>query len=295
MHRPYAIIEAPSTLGLRAKGVEQLPDRLLGHGLAERLAARRAVRLKQPPQVDIRDPETRILNANAIADWSVTLADAVEDVLTSGEFPIILGGDCSILLGPMLALRRRGRYGLMFIDGHADFFQPDAEPEGEAASMDLALALGYGPDLLVNLDGLRPLVNPADAVALAFRDTEDQIEYGSQPLPTQLMAFDLPTLRRTGVAEAVDEAMTRLAGAELEGFFLHVDADCLDDKIMPAVDYRIPGGLSWDELETILQAALASGKAVGLEVTIYNPTLDPDGTAGREFTNCLVRALVPYA
>src|SRR5262245_18287497 len=39
----------------------------------------------------------------------------------------------------MLALRRRGRYGLFFIDGNADFFQPEAEPNGEGASMDLAL------------------------------------------------------------------------------------------------------------------------------------------------------------
>jgi arginase len=32
-----------------------------------------------------------------------------------------IGGDYSILPGSMLALRRRGRYGLLFIDGHADF------------------------------------------------------------------------------------------------------------------------------------------------------------------------------
>jgi arginase len=29
--------------------------------------------------------------------------------------------DCSILLGCLLALKRRGRYWLLFLDGHADF------------------------------------------------------------------------------------------------------------------------------------------------------------------------------
>src|SRR5688572_28635528 len=104
--RPYAVIEAPSTLGLRTEGVERLAERLLSHGLAERLGARRAARLEPPRRTGERDAETRILNAQAIADWSPKLADTVEAVLAAGEFPLILGGDCSILLGPMLALRR---------------------------------------------------------------------------------------------------------------------------------------------------------------------------------------------
>jgi arginase len=70
-----------------------------------------------------------------------------------------------------------------------------------------------------------------------------------------------------------------------------VDADCLDDAIMPAVDFRVAGGLSWDELETVLRIALASGKAIGLEVAIYNPRLDKDGSAGRGLTDVLGAAL----
>jgi arginase len=37
------------------------------------------------------------------------LADAIGRVLDAGDFPLVLGGDCSILLGAMLALKRRGR------------------------------------------------------------------------------------------------------------------------------------------------------------------------------------------
>lgn len=135
---PYAILEAPSTLGLATAGVERLPDQLLDLGLAERIQARHAERLAVPAKEPTPDPETGILNARAIAAWSPKLADAVEAVLAAGEFPVVLGGDCTIVLGSMLAFRRRGRYGLFFIDGNADFFQPEAEPNGEGASMDLA-------------------------------------------------------------------------------------------------------------------------------------------------------------
>ena len=289
--RRYAIIEAPSTLGLAADGVEGLPERLLEMGLAERIGARRARRLAVPPKNPMPDSATGTLNAPAIAAWSPRLADAVEEVLDAGEFPVVLGGDCTILLGPMLALRRRGRYGLLFVDGHADFFQPEAEPNSEGASMDLAFATGYGPSQLADLEGRRPLVRAEDSVAFAFRDHEDQAKFGSQPLPAELRSWDLRAVRHLGIEAATRAAVDHLTRKGLHGFFIHVDADCLDDAIMPAVDFRMPGGLSWDELTAVLRIALASGKAVGLEVTIYNPLLDEDGSAGRGLTDVLISAL----
>lgn len=288
---PYAIIEAPSTLGLATDGVERLPEQLLKLGLAERIGARRAGRLVVPSKDPVPDPETGILNACAIAAWSPKLADAMEAMFVAGEFPVVLGGDCTILLGSMLALRRRGRYGLLFIDGHADFFQPAAEPNGEGASMDLAFVTGYGPALLADIEGRGPLVRPEDVVAFGYRDHQDQSEYGSQPLPEKLKVLDLPAVRARGIEAAAREAADHLTRAELDGFFMHLDADCLDDAIMPAVDFRVPGGLSWDELATVLRVGLASGKAVGLEITIYNPNLDKDGRAGHGLADMLVAAL----
>lgn len=291
LFRPYAIIEAPSILGLKPTGVDQLPERLLNYGLVERIRARHAGRVPTPEYRFERDPETLTLNANAIAAWSPQLADAVESVLDAGEFPVILGGDCSILLGPTLALKRRGRYGLLFIDGHADFYQPEADPHGEAASMDLAFATGHGPELLTNLEGRGPLVRDDDVVAFGFRDTEEQAAYGSQPLPANLRAFDLATVRKLGVERAATAAVEHLTREDLDGFFIHVDADSLSDDIMPAVEYRIPDGLSWDELRRTLQIAMGSGRAVGFEITIYDPSLDKDGSSGRGLVDTISAAL----
>ncbi len=290
----YAIIEAPSILGLKPTGVDRLPTVLLQHGLADQLHARRASRVVPTAAYDTRrDPQTLTLNARGIAEYSVQLADAVTDVVERDEFPILLGGDCSILLGSTLALRRRGRYGLLFIDGHADFYQPEANPNGEAASMDLAFATGRGPELLTNLEGLRPLVRDEDVVAFGFRDAQEQHQYGSQPLPPTVLALDLQEVRRLGVKQAAQRAVDHLTAADrpTHGFFIHLDADVVSDALMPAVDYRTPDGLSWDELRTVLETALASGRAVGIEITIYNPSLDQDGSSGRELARTLVQAL----
>jgi arginase len=291
--RRFTIVEAPSNLGLKPTGVETLPDALLANGLAEQLNAGRAARVEAPPYRADRDPVTLTLNDRAIHHYSIRLADAIGSVLDDGEFPVVLGGDCSILLGSMLALRRRGRYGLLFIDGHADFYQPEVDPNGEAASMDLAFASGRGPAILTDIEGRRPLVRDEDAVVFAFRDAEEQARFGSQALPLEILAFDLARVREHGVETSAREAvrhLTREHGAG-GGFWIHLDADVLDDAIMPAVDYRLPGGLSWAELATVLKIAMDSERAVGIEVTIYNPKLDPDGASGKGLTATLVKAL----
>ncbi|OKK03687.1 arginase [Streptomyces sp. CB03234] len=286
------IIEAPSVLGLRPSGVQGLPTALLDAGLAGRLGdAVPTVRVDPPAYDPRRDAATGIRNPDGIARYAVDLADAVGDALDSGRFPVVLGGDCTVLLGTLLALRRRGRPGLLFLDGHTDFYQPSAEPAGEAASMELALATGRGPRLLTDLEGRGPLLRDEDVVALGFRDAEESAEAGMQPLPPELYAMDLDAVRATGAAAAARRAVDRLTGGDSDGFWVHLDADVLDDAVMPAVDYRIPGGLTWQELETVLRTALADERARGLDVTIFNPRLDPDGRIAARLTECLARSL----
>jgi arginase len=96
-----------------------------------------------------------------------------------------------------------------------------------------------------------------------------------------------------GLSRAIESAVEHVTRPNLDGFFIHLDADSLNDTIMPAVDYRLDGGFSWDEMTDLLQAALSSERAVGMELTIYNPALDEDGTAGRALTNVLVAVLGP--
>lgn len=288
----FAIVEAPSVLGLFPRGVERLPEALGAAGLAQLIGARHAATVRPPPYDPRRDPETGSLNPTSLQDYSRDLADVTGDVLDGGEIPVVLGGDCSILLGNLLALRRRGRYGLLFIDGHADFYQPEAEPNGEAASMDLALATGRGPAALTDLEGLAPLVLDEDVVQFGRRDADEALEAGSQRIEdTGIEVIDLAAVRERGISRSARDAVAHLVRPEIDGFWVHVDCDALDDAVMPAVDYRLPGGLHWEELEAVVGLALGSGKVVGVEVTIFNPLLDTDGSIARALVTCLGRAL----
>jgi arginase len=288
-----SIIDAPSDLGLRRTGVHRLPDALRDAGLYEGLPdVRYAGRVAVPPYVPLRDATTGVFNPEGIRAFSHALAERVEFTLGLGRFPIVLGGDCSILLGPALALRRCGRFGLFFIDGHADFYSPESEPSGEVASMDLAVVTGREPSVLSDLDGKRPLVREEDVVVFGFRDGDSALEHGSPDVRTTAMRLlELEEVRAVGAAAAARTSVSELEAHGVEGFWIHLDADVLHDAVMPAVDYRMPDGLRPDELSAGLSVVLASPLAVGMDVTIYNPTFDDaERSAARVLTECITRA-----
>jgi arginase len=291
---PVVVVDAPSNLGLsppeagREPGVRGLAAALRGRGIVTRLGAEDGGGLVSPPYSPEIESATGTRNGEAIRAFALELAGRVADVVGSGRFPLVLGGDCSILIGPMLALRRMGRFGLVFVDGHLDFRHPgNAASLGAVAGEDLALVTGRGPGRLTNIDGLGPLVRDEDVLALGER--EDYPEWRDIH-NTGITVWDLQKLRGLGFAEAGGKAVEKLQMEGVEGFWIHLDADVLDDELMPAVDSRQPGGLGYGELVQLLGVLLRSGLAVGMEITIFDPELDPAGEIAEAFTAAVVEA-----
>ena len=292
--REYSVIDAPSILGLRPTGVELLPKALRAAGLLERLNAEYGgIVAPSSPYNHSRDEETKLLNAEAIKKYSLKLAEVVKRQLHKNKFPIVIGGDCSILIGNLLALRRLGRYGLFFIDGHSDFYLPEESLTGEVADMDLAIVSGHGPEILSNLDHLKPLVKEQDIVVFGYRDSAQSAQYGCQDIKktTMINAVELVDVEKLGLKNTASLGIRTLLKNELSGFWIHLDADVLDDSIMPAVDYRLPDGITFSEFSNLLKLLLLSKKAVGISITIFNPTLDKDGSITRNFVSSIVEGL----
>src|SRR5688500_8315225 len=112
--RRVAVLDAPTDLGLKPSGVDGLAATLRGTGLVEQLGATYAGEVPAVRYDAARDPETKLLNSAGIRDHATRLADAIGSLLDQGIFPLVLGGDDSILIGCALANRRRGRRGLIF-------------------------------------------------------------------------------------------------------------------------------------------------------------------------------------
>lgn len=277
------LIAAPTNLGLRppepgaVPGTAKAPEALREAGLFERMArlgARDAgVVLAGRYRAEVR-PGDVLRNQAAILDHAHRLADRVTASLDDSRAPLVVGGDCSLVLGPALALRRRGRFGLVYLDGHGDFRHPGHdEPATTLGGEALAAVTGRHADVVSDLDGLGPLVRGDDAVQVGCRHDEIDLEELRSSLGGVIPAVEV----RHRAEDAARRVLEVVARAGVDGFWIHVDVDVLDPGWMPAVDSPDPGGLDPDEIVALL-AALAP-RAVGADVAIFDPDLDPDGAA----------------
>ena len=281
--RVIGLIAAPSNLGLRppepgsVPGTAKAPEALREAGLHHRLIADGATDCGVVLPGRYRDDWVagagRLRNQDAIVEHCRRLADRLGGVLDEGIAPLVLGGDCGILIGAGLALRRRGRYALVHIDGHTDFRHPgNSAACASLAGEDLAAAVGRHWPAIADLDGLGPYFRPEHTVQVGCREDDDAL------VETRGLLRAVVTARQVAEdgAELVAATLAELMMTErLDGYWLHLDVDVLDPSIMPAVDSPDPDGLSASGLVELL-CALAPG-ATGAEVTVFDPDLDPTG------------------
>ncbi|MFF4877730.1 arginase family protein [Micromonospora sp. NPDC000668] len=301
MMRRIAVLDAPTNLGLRPPtstsipGCGKAPGALRDHDLLARLRARDAGCLT-PPRYDPGDwrPGDGVCHAREIADYSMALAERIGSIIDRGEFPVVLGGDCSVLLGSALAMHRLGeavggRIGLVFVDGHSDFRHPgNASYVGAAAGEDLALVTGRGQADLAALEGRRPYFRDIDVVVLGIRA---QDEYRLDLQAAGIITRPVPALRAEGAARTAQWAHEQLA--DCAGYWVHIDVDVLDPAVMPAVDAPDPGGIAFAELEILLAGLVDTPHCLGVELTVFDPDYDPDGSYAAEIVNTVVAGLAP--
>jgi arginase len=296
--RRLVVIDAPSNLGLRppaegtVPGCYKLAGALREQRLVQRLGAYEGG-VVVPPRYDRggwREGDG-VFNAAAIAAYTRKLADRIEHHVRAGDFPVVLGGDCSIQLGASLALRRIGRYGLVAIDASADFRHPgNSERVGAAGGEELALATGRGQEDLTDLEGLRPYLKEEDIRILGIRDyDEDRAELSE----LKIANASVGELREVGPEDLARATLQSLEAPATEGFWVHLDADVLDPSVMPAVDSPDPDGLLPDELASVLGTLVRSERCVGFNLTIYDPDLDPDGSCAALLADLLHRSFAP--
>ncbi|GIE27466.1 hypothetical protein Ait01nite_005110 [Actinoplanes italicus] len=299
--RRIAVLDAPSNLGLRpptatsVPGCAKAPGALRDQGLLARLGARDAGCLT-PPRYDPGDwrPGDGVAHAAEISAYSRALADRIGAIIDGGEFPVVLGGDCSILIGSGIAMHRLGdavggRIGLVFVDGHSDFRHPgNASYVGAAAGEDLALVTGRGQADLAAIESRRPYFRDIDVVVLGIRA---QDEYRLDLQAAGIVTRPVPALRAEGAARSAQWARDQLV--DCAGYWVHVDVDVLDPAVMPAVDAPDPGGIAFPELELLLSGLVESPHCLGVEITVFDPDYDPDGRYAAEITSAVVSGLSP--
>jgi arginase len=290
------IIGAPFNSDGSTGGVARLPQALRDQGLVPRLRAAGAT-VDDTGDVPVdgpdprRDPVSGIIAIETVAQVFGGVRRRVGEALRAGRFPLVLGGECSVVLGALAGLRDvHGTSGLLFVDGHEDTWSPFASLTGEVSDMELGLALGRTKAALpaAMADEL-PLVTAEAVVLLGPRDRQELAEAGIASVRGELRFCDDAQLA-ADPSGAVAEAARHLG--EVAGtWWLHIDLDVLSTAALSSVDYLQPGGIDWTHLEQLTAAALAAPGVTGMDVTIYNPDLDPESEGSRRIVEYLATAV----
>jgi arginase len=289
------IFEFPSNLGLKKTefdiepGVKWLPQWLRKNQFHKLINPEQIFTLHAPDYSLDLEEESGVLNADKIKMYAIEQAEFLSKHIRKDNFQIIIGGDCSILIGNALALRQKGDFGLFFLDGHTDYVLPEISQTRQAAAMELAIVTGYGHEKLTNILNLKPYFKEKNVWCVGNREYDPKVV--NEILASDINYFDLNTLRKTGIENCTLQFLEMVDEKELDGFFIHLDVDVLNDNIMPAVDSREKDGLNYNEFTNLLSKLLSSPKAIGIEITILDPNLDKERQFTMEFVSNFVNVI----
>ncbi|MEP7372039.1 MAG: arginase family protein [Chitinophagaceae bacterium] len=295
--KEIVLIEAPTNLGLREPapgiepGVKFLPAALDKEGFGQSIGVKERVRVEPPPYSMQLDEASKVRNADAIAGYSKELAIAIKGVIEKNKIPLVIGGDCSVMIGAGVALKQKGSFGLFHLDGHTDYMGPEHSETGGAAGMGLAIVAGRGHDKLINIEGLKPYIAEGNIFCVGNREYDPG--YVQLSLDSNMYYFDLESIHKNGAAAIAGKFLQHVDEKRLDGFWIHFDVDVLNDDVMPCVDSRTIDGLWYDELKDMLKPLLASSYFTGMEITILDPTLDNEGKYIKQLVHEMVELFKP--
>jgi arginase len=293
VRQPHLVL-APCNLGLRPlspghePGTWRAPEALLAAGLGQAVHPAAQSALPRPAYDFEPQPGTRWRNGHGIRAFNEALADEVAAVLANGRLPLVVGGDCSILLGCLAAARRSGEVALIHIDGHSDLRNPanhdfDADL-GAAAGADLALAIGLGESLLTDWGQQGPLVRDTYVIQIGEREARDPGWSWGDIARTAITRLEIFDVLDRGITHALTQAR---AVTRTLPYWVHVDIDVVDQVFLPAVDSPGSPGLDFEQLAGLLRPLVAGPQCQGCDLTIFDPELDPAGTYARRIVAML--------
>jgi len=286
-----ALLGAPTSAAAMSAGHEVAPEALRAAGLVERLTSigySVADLGDDPKQLYEPDEESpRARNIPRVIAALEALKPRVEQAVKSGALPLILSGDCSVVLATIAGVRRYFRHvGLVYMDRDADLATPATTSTGCVDGMVISHVVGRGAAELVRFWSEPPLVREPDVALFGTARIEPAEEEVLNRTP--LRKYLASDVRRMGAAAAAQAAIDRI---HVDGheFVLHFDVDVIAN--FAATNYSGADGLGLDEVREALDVFAAKKHLAAIDVSAYNPAKDPDGSGAKLLIDLLAGVL----
>lgn len=234
-----------------------------------------------PPLRPAPCPNPAVHSLPETVGWTEALADRVDDALSQGGLPVIMGGDHSLALGSVAGASafaaRAGRpLFLLWLDAHSDFHTPLTTTSGNLHGTPVAYIAGRD-----GFDAFPPFPAPLPPqnICLYGIRSVDPAEHAAL-LTHEIAVTDMRALDERGIVAPLREF---LATVQAAGGMLHVslDVDFMDPSIAPAVGTTVPGGTTFREAHLVMELLHESGLVTSLDLVELNPFLDERGKTAR--------------
>lgn len=284
----------PMDLGQSRRGVDMGPSAIRYAGLSDRLRALDYLpidsgNLVVPQAEQAYEQYDSHANARYLPQVASICRDAYEQItgaLQPGERAIFLGGDHTISIGTVAAVRQRGRVGVLWVDAHADMNTPETSPSGNIHGMSVAALLGDGPAALSEISGHRPALVAEDVAMIGLRNLD--LAERQRVARSGMRTFTMRDIDERGLYTVAQEL---LAGfAHCDTLHISLDLDSCDPTFAPGVGTPVPGGLSYREAHLLMEILADTGRALTVDVVEVNPMLD-DGNRTAKLAVDLVASL----
>jgi arginase len=230
---------------------------------------------------DVAFPNPVIHHLAETVGWTEVLQMRVDDALSEGGMPIIMGGDHSLALGSVAGAAayadRAGRpLFLLWLDAHSDFHTLATTTSGNLHGTPLAYIAGRdGFDALPEF----PAPVPADRICLFGIRSVDAAEHAAL-LRHDIAINDMRVLDEQGIVAPLRAFLNHVRA---NGGMLHVslDVDFMDPTVAPAVGTTVPGGTTLREAHLVMEVLHESGLVTSLDLVELNPFLDERGRTAR--------------
>ncbi len=294
------IIEMPLDFGGRRHGSDMGPSAIRLAGITDKIEslghsvitdrARREIEAQEYADVG-SNPKAKYLEPIVAACTS--LAADVETAAVKGEFPLILGGDHSIVLGTLAGLHaayspKKLRLGVLYVDAHGDFNTADSSPTGNIHGECLAASAGYGLPELVNLYSEGPKLDPRNICYVGIRD----LDAGEKKLMKEagVTVFTVSDIDRQGFPDVVKKVKLFFK-TKCDVVHISFDMDAFDPSIAPGTGVPVPGGLSYREGLLLMEEMAGLGMVRSMEIVEVNPILDVRNETARMAVSLAARLL----
>ncbi len=274
------LLGVPLDLGSGRRGTDMGPSALRIAGLTRRIEGL-GITVQDHGYVAVAAPETRqpgdatLRFGREIFRTCRRLRDRVRGIVDGGALPLVLGGDHSIAMGTVAGvaahlLERKGKLGLLWIDAHADLNTPNTSPSGNVHGMPLAVILGRGAPMLLDLLAAQPMVSVENTAILGLRAVDPGEKDRIRRLGVSV--YSMKDLDERGVSTCVREALDTVC-KNTAGFHLSYDMDAVDPEVAPGVGTPVQGGLTYREAHLACELVAESGRMLAMEVVEVTPML----------------------